>query len=72
MYGWGAGHYGQTGLGEYSDSLLPKECVPFSKRTKVPSMMSFANMYEGHSEQANREDKIIQICAGGNHSMILT
>ena len=35
-------------------------------------MMSFANMYEGQSEQASREDKIIQICAGGNHSMILT
>ena len=34
--------------------------------------MSFANMYEGHSEAENREDKIKQICAGGNHSMILT
>ena len=67
MYGWGAGAQGETGLGEFIDSHIPKQCVPYQRPHKN---VSFAKQPKESFQVP--EDKIIQICAGGHHSMILT
>lgn len=67
MYGWGCGEKGQNGLGDFVDTAHPKRCVPYWKTAKQVKFKK--------GEQLNisqePEDKIIQIRAGGHHTMIL-
>ena len=45
VYGWGAGHFGQNGLGDFSDSMMPRPCIPYQPKTKTVSIASFSQVY---------------------------
>ena len=44
VYAWGAGHYGQTGLGEFVDTTTPRACLPYEPKTKTLSIASFSQV----------------------------
>ena len=74
LYGWGFGKYGQTGTGDFVDTNSPKPCVAhYQDKTRQVSIASFSQVIKRKEVAllSNKDDKIDQICAGGNHSMIL-
>jgi alpha-tubulin suppressor-like RCC1 family protein len=42
MYGWGAGAQGETGLGEFVDTHIPKQCVSYHRPNKKNKNVTFA------------------------------
>jgi len=66
MYGWGCGEKGQTGLGDYNDTPHPKKCVSYLR----PKQVSFQEKKQLNIS-VEPEDRIIQVRAGGHHSLIL-
>jgi len=65
MYGWGCGEKGQNGLGDFIDTNNPKKCVPYWKKQVKFQKGELLNTAQ------EPEDKIVQIKAGGHHTMIL-
>lgn len=69
LYAWGSGTYGELGCGDQYSSNVPKEVKMPNEVKQVPDERDPSVTVLKYGE---RKPTIVQICAGGHHSLALT